>query len=171
MEIVTTSVTNYDIHDIARVARTYSVKKYFIIHPHDSQAKLVQDVIDYWRTGYGAQVHADRKEAFSVLELKKNIAEAKQAIMEREGKPPIIVTTDARIYENTISYKELREKLAVSELPYLILFGTGWGIEKDTMKEFDYILEPVYGAGDYNHLPVRSAVSIILDRLCGEKWW
>ena len=38
-------------------------------------------------------------------------------------------------------------------------------------EEFDYILEPVYGHGDYNHLSVRSAVSIILDRLRGEAWW
>jgi hypothetical protein len=39
------------------------------------------------------------------------------------------------------------------------------------MKKFDYILEPVYGPGEYNHLSVRSAVAIILDRLAGEAWW
>lgn len=39
------------------------------------------------------------------------------------------------------------------------------------MKQFDYIVEPIYGAGSYNHLCVRSAVAIILDRLLGEPWW
>ena len=53
----------------------------------------------------------------------------------------------------------------------MILFGTGWGIENSVMADFDYILEPIYGPGDYNHLPVRAAVAIILDRLLGEKWW
>ena len=49
--------------------------------------------------------------------------------------------------------------------------GTGFGIEAEAMKKFDYILEPVYGSCDYNHLCVRSAVAIILDRLAGEAWW
>lgn len=170
MEVVTTAVTNYDIHDIARTARTYSAQRYFIIHPHQSQRKLVQDIMDYWQTGYGASCHADRKEAFRVLELKESIAAARQAIIEREGKAPLIVTTDARVYPNTVTYAWLRQQIHTTERPYLILFGTGWGIERQTMAEFDYILEPIYGPGDYNHLPVRAAAAIILDRLCGENW-
>ena len=47
------------------------------------------------------------------------------------------------------------------EAPYLILFGTGWGLTSE-------ILEPIRGKTKYNHLCVRSAVSIILDRLLGE---
>jgi len=39
------------------------------------------------------------------------------------------------------------------------------------MARCDYILEPVSGASDYNHLSVRSAVSIIMDRLLGEFWF
>ena len=41
----------------------------------------------------------------------------------------------------------------------------------EMMKQFDYIVEPIYGAGSYNHLCVRSAAAIILDRLLGEPWW
>ena len=33
MEVVTTALTNYDLHDIARTAKTYGVRTYFIIHP------------------------------------------------------------------------------------------------------------------------------------------
>jgi hypothetical protein len=39
------------------------------------------------------------------------------------------------------------------------------------MEQADYILEPIYGPGEYNHLSVRSAVAIILDRLLGEDWY
>ena len=39
------------------------------------------------------------------------------------------------------------------------------------MQDCDYILEPVQAGSDYNHLSVRSAVSIILDRLLGECWF
>ena len=34
MEVVTTALTNYDLHDIARTAKTYDVKKYFIPWKH-----------------------------------------------------------------------------------------------------------------------------------------
>ena len=171
MEVVTTSLTNYDLHDIARTARTYGMVKYFIIQPNETQAKLAQDVINYWQTGYGSQYHEDRKEAFSVLQLVDTIEEAMRQIQEREGQAPIVVTTDARTYPNTISYQFMRDKLATSDRPCLLLFGTGWGIEKETMAKFDFILEPIYGASDYNHLPVRAAAAIILDRLLGETWW
>ena len=33
MQVIATAVTNFDIHDISRTARTYDVKKYFLIHP------------------------------------------------------------------------------------------------------------------------------------------
>ncbi|MGL5950307.1 MAG: RNA methyltransferase, partial [Cetobacterium sp.] len=42
------------------------------------------------------------------------------------------------------------------------------GLIDEVMNMSDYILEPIRGAADYNHLSVRSAVSIILDRLLGE---
>lgn len=170
-KIVTTALTNFDIHDIARTARTYSIKQYFIIHPLEMQAKLAKDVIDYWQDGYGGQHHPDRKEAFSILNLVKSIQEAVDEIKRIEGKEPYIITTDARTYPNTVSYQKLRTQFQSDDKPYLVLFGTGWGIEKEEMGKFDYILEPIYGPGDYNHLPVRAAVAIILDRLFGETWW
>lgn len=81
------------------------------------------------------------------------------------------MTTDARTYANTISYKDLRRKREEEDTPVLLLLGTGYGMTKETMEQFDFILEPIYGAGDYNHLSVRSAAAIILDRLAGEDWW
>ena len=65
----------------------------------------------------------------------------------------------------------MRHQLQEGDRPILLLFGTGFGIEAEVMKSFDYILAPVYGSCDYNHLCVRSAVAIILDRLAGEAWY
>ncbi|MGB4176778.1 MAG: RNA methyltransferase, partial [Halanaerobiales bacterium] len=36
-EIITTTVTNLDLHDIARVGKTYNINKYFVINPIKSQ--------------------------------------------------------------------------------------------------------------------------------------
>ncbi len=170
-ETVATAVTNFDIHDIARVARTYDIGRYFIIHPLDSQIELVHEVLGYWRQGYGAQYNPDRHDALSVVETVRTVAECVQTITEEHGKAPLIVTTDARQFANSISYIALRKKMAAEQQPCLLLFGTGWGIERSVMSQADYILEPVLGRGEYNHLSVRSAVSIILDRLLGESWW
>lgn len=170
-EIVTTAITNFDIHDIARTARTYDVLKYFIIHPLDNQKALAEEIIGYWQDGFGGQYNPDRKQALSIVEVIPDIAAAVEYIMAKEGVKPLVITTDARKYDNTVSYAGLRRQIKDNGKPYLLLFGTGWGIENSVMKQFDYILEPIYGPGDYNHLPVRAAVAIILDRLLGEAWW
>lgn len=170
-EIVTTAITNFDIHDIARTARTYDLLKYFIIHPLEAQKNLAAEIISYWQEGYGGQYNPDRKEALSIVEVIPDIAAAVDYITAKEGTRPLVITTDARKYDNTVSYHEVRQEIRDTGRPFLLLFGTGWGIENSVMKQFDYILEPIYGPGDYNHLPVRAAVAIILDRLLGEQWW
>jgi len=170
MEVISTSITNLDIHDIARTSCTYCVKRYYVIHPLETQRSLIQDILDYWQRGYGAQYNADRRAAFDNVTLSPGLEHVLEKIRDENGHPPYVVTTDARIYPNTVGYLELREKIKDGK-PCLILFGTGWGIEKETMLKSDFILEPIYGPGEYNHLSVRSAVAIILDRLLGEKWW
>ena len=68
-----------------------------------------------------------------------------------------------------MGYKELSDKIFEDDRPYLLLFGTGWGLTDEVMDMSDYILEPIRGNTQYNHLSVRAAVAIILDRLLGEK--
>lgn len=171
MEIIATSITNLDIHDIARSSRTYDINKYYLVHPYETQLNLIGSILEYWQEGYGAQYNSDRKEAFSRVELSSSLENVVNKITAMCGQKPQVITTDARVYPNTITYKSLREKIADQEQPYLVVFGTGWGIEANTMQASDYILEPIYGPSDYNHLSVRSAVAIILDRLLGEQWW
>jgi hypothetical protein len=170
-ETIATAVTNFDIHDIARAARTLGVKRYYIIHPHDSQLALARDVLGYWQEGYGGEYNPDRQEALSVVRLAHEIAEATADIAAADGSRPLIVTTDARRYANTVTYKALRAMIENDNQPLLLLFGTGYGLTREEMARFDYILEPVYGREDYNHLSVRGAAAIILDRLLGAKWW
>lgn len=171
MEVVTTALTNYDLHDIARTAKTYDVKCYFIVHPVEAQREMANRIMNHWKTGGGVKYNVNRKEAFEETELVPTLEEAISRIESETGKKPAIVTTDARVYPNTVSYCEMRRKIHEEDTPIFILFGTGFGMTKEMMKQFDYIVEPIYGAGTYNHLCVRSAVAIILDRLLGEPWW
>lgn len=171
MQVIASAVTNFDLHDISRTCRTYDVKRYFIIHPLDVQKKIIEKIIDYWQHGYGRVYNPDRSDALDRVCWQADIESAAAYIEQSSGKRPYIVTTDARIYPNTVSYGFVRNILHKDERPVLLLLGTGFGLEADTMKKFDYILEPVYGCCDYNHLCVRSAAAIILDRLAGEAWW
>jgi len=57
------------------------------------------------------------------------------------------------------------ENLKNKDEIFLILLGTGWGMPEELVSSCDYILEPILGPGDYNHLSVRNAAAIILDRL------
>ena len=66
-------------------------------------------------------------------------------------------------------YAEARLRLARSERPVLILFGTGWGLAGEIVAAADVRLEPIRATPDegYNHLSVRAACAITLDRLRG----
>lgn len=170
-EVITTAITNYDVHDIARAARTYDVSAYYIIHNIPEQCALVERVMKHWKTGVGSKYNPDRKDAFANVLLVDAVKAAIEDVASKEGVMPIVATTDARIYDNTVSYAHMRKQLQDGDRPVLVLFGTGYGMTKELMNDFDCILEPIYGHSEYNHLSVRSAVSIILDRLRGENWW
>ncbi len=67
-----------------------------------------------------------------------------------------------------LSYAELRARLERNDTPpVLLLFGTGFGMAPAVLERADLALPPVFGPGAYNHLSVRAAAGIILDRLRG----
>lgn len=171
MNIITTSITNLDLHDIARAARTYDVEGMYIVHPSPNQHKLAGEILAYWQEGYGGEYNNDRQEAFRLLRLVGDLPAVTEAIKLETGQDAVMVATDARPYSNTVSYSDLRSDIFETDRSYLILFGTGWGIARELLSQCDEILEPIAGTSEYNHLSVRSAVSIILDRLLGEAWY
>ena len=170
-QVISTSVTNLDLHDIARVAATYGVEKYFVVHPLKTQQRLVQEILGYWRHGYGSRYNPSRCQAFNRLQVVESLEAARQESGVAGGPGLLTVCTTARSYPESIGYRELRELRERSGRDLMLLFGTGWGLAQSVIDESDLVLEPIWGSGEYNHLSVRSAVAIILDRLLGENWW
>jgi hypothetical protein len=164
-KVIVTSFTTMDLHDIARPARAYEINRFYIVQPIDAQRAVIQRQINYWLSEEGRRANPTRYEVVQLVRLKYTLDEVVEEIKEERGRRPLLVGTDARKYPNTVSYGDLREMIRRKDRDFLILFGTGYGIPPDLMRTFDYILEPVYGAGDWNHLSVRNAVAIILDRL------
>ena len=166
-EVVTTAVTNFDIHDISRCARTFGLGGFFIITPLESQVELVERIIGHWRQGAGSVYNPTRKESLSLVRMSRSIDEADQEISRLHQKKAKREATGASPYPDCIGYGDLRRLLKDRETPFFLLFGTGWGLTQEVKGSSDYVLAPIEGKG-YNHLSVRSAVAIILDRLIGE---
>ncbi len=167
-KVVTAAVTNMDIHDIARSARTYGVKGFYVVTPVRSLQKLVLKIMTHWQQGYGSQYNQTRKEALALVRLKDTLDDVILELERECGSKPLVVVTTARSGEKRTSFTEMREMLRKENKPLLLLFGTGWGLTETILAQSDYILEAVQGRTDYNHLSVRSAAAIILDRLLGQ---
>jgi hypothetical protein len=165
--VVTTSVTNMDIHDISRTARTYGVKRFYIVTPIVKQRELVEKILDHWRQGYGAAFNPLRKEAFEIVEIMESLEAVIEDLSGREGGKTQVVATSARSGGACVGFDVFREKLRGGNGSFLLLFGTGWGLAQEVMTRVDFLLEAIRGPGEYNHLPVRAAVAVTLDRLAG----
>jgi hypothetical protein len=164
-----------DIHDISRSARTFGLKGYFLVTPIADQHEVVEQILGYWRSESSLKHHPDRVEAVSLVRLARDFDEVKAAIRAAHGMDPEVVLTDARPQPNSVSYADYRRELGSPERkngrPVAIVFGTGWGVSESFYPEVHRILAPVYGPEGkegYNHLSVRAAAAIILDRLFGK---
>jgi hypothetical protein len=164
-KLVTTSVTNFDIHDIARACRTYGVERYFIVTPVELQQQFTRRIIRYWMEGEGVEYNPTRGEALAGAEVVADLAAAGEAWERERGCAPVWVATSAKRYPNTLSCRALRERMAGGDEDFCLIFGTGWGLHPQVIEESDAVLEPIAGPTPWNHLSVRSAVSIYLDRL------
>ncbi|HNX37538.1 MAG TPA: RNA methyltransferase [Candidatus Cloacimonadota bacterium] len=165
---IMTSVTNLDIHDIARLAACYNCRGYYLITPDSQQQTLIEKICLHWKTNEGLMYNPDRSRALALVRTADSIETVTDLITSQEGLRPIVVTTTARILPAQMTYGKL--SLAASGTrPVLLLFGTGYGLCDEIHEQADYILSPIKGTGAYRHLSVRSAVAIVLDRISSEK--
>ncbi len=163
-EVVTTAVTNMDIHDIARLSVTFGFKNYYIVTPIAEQQALVGRIVDHWKGDYGKVRNNKRSTALNTVVISPSLEAVKESIVLKTGKKVETITTTARSTERSITMKALIGSMD-HDKAYLLIFGTGWGLVDEIIESSDYVLEPLSYDTGYNHLPVRSAVSIIMDRL------
>lgn len=166
-ETIASAVTNLDLHDIARASRTFGIKKFYVITPLKDQKELVQKIISHWTAGMGAEYNPARRRALETIQVADSFEEAVNDIFHMENIRPKTVATCAKKKDQSLGYDRFKELINDGN-PYLINFGTAWGLSPSFLDNADYILDPISGYTDYNHLSVRSAVSIILDRLLGK---
>lgn len=171
-ETIASAITNLDLHDIARLAKTYGVQRFYVVTPLKDQKVLAEKIMAHWQTGFGAGYNPDRREALDLVKVVADIDGAVADIESPGGKKAKMVATSAVIHERCIGFGEFREILAApesEETVYLLVLGTAWGLADAFVERADYILAPVCGKSGYNHLSVRSAAAIMTDRILGSR--
>jgi hypothetical protein len=167
--VVTTAVTNMDVHDIGRLAATFDVRAFYVATPVPTLHRLVERIMRHWSVGPGARYNETRREALSRVRLAHDLEEVVADIERDAGQLPRLVATSARQGGARLPFAVLRRRLREETRPELLVLGTGWGLTTEILERADDLLEPVKGTGSYNHLSVRSAAAIILDRLRGDR--
>ncbi len=173
-QVVSTAVTNLDIHDLARTAVTYGCDGYVLVSPLLKQREMVRQMASHWLGGDGRARNPTRARAFECLSVSPSLEHAIEWITDSRGQRPWVIATGAGYRSSGVPWSEARARLLdPCQGPALIVFGTGWGLDDDLVDGLcdDTLpaIEAVRERRGYNHLPVRAAVSIVLDRLLGDR--
>jgi tRNA (guanine37-N1)-methyltransferase len=167
--VITTALTNFDIHDIARSSLTYGLAGYHIVTPITSQREKAEHIASMWMADEQGE---HRARALRLIRTAESIDTVIAALTSEHGQAPLVVATSARTESFAGAPRrtswELVAEASVSPAPLLILLGTGWGLADSFIPSVSRVLAPIEGASDWNHLSVRSAAAIILDRLFGK---
>ncbi len=163
------------------------MKQFFIVTPLIDQQKIIKKFFSFWRSDSGIAYNANRNEALNLVSVADRLEAVVAEIEKKEGKKPLLIGTSARrsvsaeasssakatadrssdrqagktisFYDQGMVFKEGR--------PVILLLGTGQGLSDQLIDRCDYILSPIHGFSDFNHLSVRSAAAIIMDRWLG----
>ncbi len=173
----TVSLTNLDIHDMCRVSRTYELGGVFIATPLSDQRELGERLLGHWTEGAGGRVNPDRAEALRLARMVESLEEAILRVTEMAGVAPRVLATSARTHQRPprgrkprpltfTSWPRVRGWLA--EGPALLVLGTGHGLAPEVFQKAHAVLPPLRPFAAYNHLPVRAAAALLVDRLLGD---
>jgi hypothetical protein len=156
-----------DIHDIARSGRTFGVRRFYVVTPVVALRELAERIIAHWESDWGVGYNPTRKDALDIVRLTEDLDRTIVDVEHDAGTRPLVLVTSARTRQPTLGWSGLRRMVHDGDRPLLVLFGTGWGLTEEVIGRADHRLPAIRGVGDYNHLSVRTAAAIVLDRACG----
>ncbi|MDR2075803.1 MAG: tRNA (guanosine(37)-N1)-methyltransferase TrmD [Desulfovibrio sp.] len=166
---VAVSLTNLDVHDIARSSCAYGLGGYYVLTPLEDQRRLLEELLTHWTRGKGKTRNPHRARALSLVRAFDGIAEAAACLASASGQAPLVVGTTAGPAPGNLpvlSHARLAEILA--ERPVFLLFGTGHGLAPEAQALCHAFAPSLRRHGPCNHLSVRAAAAITLDRILGE---
>lgn len=166
--VIASALTTIDMHDIARAAITFGVRGFYVVTPLRDQQILAHEVIDHWTRGVGGELNPFRKQALELIRVVSTFEDAVADIKNERNAPVVTIATSAADHDGAVDTTHLARRLE-NDASHVVTFGTAWGMSSDFINRCDLVLAPVHGTSGYNHLSVRSAVSILLDRICRDR--
>ncbi len=100
-----------------------------------------------------------------MISVVPTLEKSMEEIKDRQGELPALMVTDAGKNNRERTTYEMAQEIVASPRVIMLLFGTAWGMAQELMRKADYVLAPIVGVSQYNHLSVRAAAAITLDRL------
>jgi hypothetical protein len=167
-QVIASALTTVDLHDLSRLAATYELAGLYVVTPLEDQVAVAEMMIEHWCRGWGARYIPTRAEALSLVRLVDSLNDARADVARNQGLPPLLVGTSAVGAPDRVAFSEMGA-YERSDRPVMIVLGTAWGLADEVFEQCDLTLEPIRGPGNYNHLSVRTAAGIILDRLLGPR--
>jgi len=166
--VVTTALTNFDIHDLARSSMAFGLAGYHIVTPIASQREKAEHIAKLWMEDEQGE---HRAAALRLVRTAESIEAVIADLSAEHGRAPLVVATSARADSFPAAARrtssELLAEASLAPAPLLLLLGTGWGLADTLIPSVSRVLAPIEGASVWNHLSVRSAGAVILDRLFG----
>lgn len=168
--VISSAVTNTDIHDIARTCTTYDVAAYHVVTPIEAQRALVDRLIHHWRHGAGAARNPGRAHAFACVRCSPSLAQVLVAETQAGGGPVEAWATSARMLPGALAVPKARDLLDSLPGTVVMVLGTAYGLAPAALEQCQRTLAPLPGRPDttgatYNHLSVRAAAAILLHHL------
>ncbi|MBT9558330.1 MAG: RNA methyltransferase [Myxococcales bacterium] len=158
---IAASVDWVDFFDAGRVTLVYGVNPLYVVHPVESQKALVERLITHGtKDDRTSETRGRFDHAVIVDSLDECLAHAEGVL----GGRPLVVATTARRLGGQRPYAQVRASIDRGE-PVLLLFGKASGLSDSVFERSDAVLEPLSGGTGFDHLPVRGAFAIVLDRL------
>ncbi|MBO4369044.1 MAG: tRNA (guanosine(37)-N1)-methyltransferase TrmD [Desulfovibrio sp.] len=165
----TSSLTNLDIHDIARVSASYGLGPFYVVQPLTDQRELLQTLLRHWLQGPAHRTHPDRAHALRSVTPCTSLEEAIAFCTTYYGMRPFVLASSANWpkKKNVPLLASHDVRVLLDKGPVLFCLGTAQGLADEAVEQCDYLVRPLRFL-EYNHLSVRSACAIYADRILGD---
>ena len=168
------SLTNLDIHDIARISRSYEMGFFSPVTPLCDQLRVLEEILRHWTRGPGGIGNADRAQALGLVQPATSLEEAVAHMTAQHGTRPRLVASSAVWPARGKASKPECMPMTPRDVrrwcdqgPVMLCLGTAQGLAPEVLEQCQGTLRPVRFLG-YNHLSVRSAAAILADRILGD---
>ena len=173
-KIGASSLTNLDIHDIARISRSYAMGSFYPVTPLGDQLRVLEEILRHWTRGPGGVGNADRAQALGLVQPATSLEEAVAHMTAQHGTRPRLVASSAVWPAKGKASKPESMPMTPRDVrrwcdqgPVMLCLGTAQGLAPEVLEQCQGTLRPVRFLG-YNHLSVRSAAAILADRILGD---